>query len=104
MNTRYEEPRGALRTHVRTYRFDARRPWHDRRPLQRLAVLLLLPLLAACPKDPEAGAKQYQARSTLALPRGLSVNVAGGNLMLTRTDISLDTFVGTFGIGPTFNS
>ncbi|MFP6664085.1 MAG: hypothetical protein VCC00_07805, partial [Deltaproteobacteria bacterium] len=81
-----------------------RRKWQDGAVCKRLLIFLLFPLLAACPKYPDAGAKQYQSRTTMALPRGVSVNVAGGNLMLRRTDLSVDTFVGEFGVGPVFNS
>lgn len=70
------------------------------------AVLPLLGIKLNCPGPPLApapGLPQYQELAALAVPGGL-VNVAGGNLIVSRTDLSLDTHLGTFTVGATYNS
>jgi RHS repeat-associated protein len=73
------------------------------RPLRRtalLAALATVPLLTAgdqCPTSgplaPASGAPEYQAPALVAVPGGW-VHVAGGNLLVRRTDLSIDTRLG----------
>ena len=55
------------------------------------------------PLAPAPGAPQYQALAMLPVPGG-AVNVAGGNLIVSRTDLSIDTRLGTHRVGATYNS
>ncbi|MCZ6782412.1 MAG: hypothetical protein O7G30_03795, partial [Proteobacteria bacterium] len=77
-----------------------------------LAVDLILVLAgdAGCkhgqggkPLDTAPGAPEYQALAWVGVP-GARVNVAGGNLQVKRTDLSLDTRLGSLSIGATYNS
>jgi RHS repeat-associated protein len=55
-------------------------------------------LLAATPGVPE-----YQANGVVAVPSGF-VNAAGGNLLVLRDDLSIDTPLGTVSITASYNS
>lgn len=74
-----------------------------------LAVALsVCSLLLGCPPSdsplgPRAGAPEYQERAFVDVPGG-RVNVAGGNLLVRRVDLSLDTRLGTREIGAVYNS
>lgn len=93
----------------------------DRKPQapahHRLAFLLLtcLPGLLVAARcgggqvalpPPIAGAIEYQARALLGLEglQGLSVNAAGGNLMLRRRDLHIDTQLGPYALGAVYNA
>lgn len=53
---------------------------------------------------PSPGVVTYQALALERLPRGVAINAAGGNLILQRTDLSVDTLLGPLPITATFNS
>ena len=53
---------------------------------------------------PQPGLPQYQAPAVEALRKGISVNALGGNLMISRVDLSVDTLFGTQFVRRTFNS
>ncbi|MBW2229607.1 MAG: hypothetical protein JRH17_04420 [Deltaproteobacteria bacterium] len=53
--------------------------------------------------EPAPGLLEYQSPLWLAVPGG-RVNAAGGNLIVQRVDLSIDTLFGELGIGATFNS
>ena len=53
---------------------------------------------------PSPGVKAYQQPAIQNLPLGITVNAAGGNLMLTRKDMSVSTVLGEQAIVGTFNS
>jgi len=55
------------------------------------------------PLSPAPGARQYQAPAFVALPVG-RLDVAGGNLLLRRTDLSIDTRIGPQAVGAAYNS
>ena len=55
------------------------------------------------PLAPAPGAPQYQSPARQAVPGGF-VNLAGGNFAVARTDLTLDTRLGTHAIGATYNS
>ncbi len=78
------------------------------RSLSHLFVALLLGgvVLSACPNPvpgPIAGWAEFQDLLFVRVPGG-SVNVAGGNFHTRRTDLSIDTRVGTYAIGAVYNS
>jgi hypothetical protein len=69
------------------------------RPTSHVLAALLLGVIvfAACPDPvplPLAGWAEYQDLLFVRVPGG-SVNVGGGNFHTRRTDLSLDTRVGT---------
>ncbi len=68
-------------------------------------LLLLLVFLLACPKGSTipAGDVDYQRLAHLPVPGGV-VNGAGGNLLLRRVDLSIDTRLGTRRVGARYNS
>jgi len=72
-----------------------------------LAATCLAPLTQACrPRPmpgPQAGFRGYQAMAFVAVPGGV-VNTAGGNLLVRRVDLSLETRVGPLAVGATWNS
>ncbi len=74
-----------------------------------LAWLLVLAVgLVGCPppKGPlpaRSGLPQYQEIAALRVPGGL-VNAIGGNLLVRRVDLSIDTRLGTREIGAVYNS
>jgi RHS repeat-associated protein len=84
-----------------------------RRRARRAPVLVLLSALLAafqgvgCPSGaplgPAAGVPEYQQAGLVAVPFGL-VNTAGGNLILRRTDVELDSRLGPVALGATWNS
>ena len=75
--------------------------------------LAALALLAACgggsDSTPQAlleaspGIPLYQEAALVAVPGGL-VNAAGGNLLVRRIDLAIDTPLGTLELGATYNS
>jgi RHS repeat-associated protein len=73
-----------------------------------LAALLIATIASAgCPAGdplaPQSGLLEYQGYGLVPVPGGL-VNAAGGNLIVRRRDLSLDTPLGTWTIGATYNS
>ena len=70
-------------------------------------VQIALLLSAGCgggPLTPTPGSAEHQAPGMLPVPGGV-VNAAGGNLLIERTDITLDGIVGgTQGVGAAYNS
>ena len=77
-------------------------------PGRGLAFLMILFLiLLGCdfnfPLKPSSGAPEYQSRNFVTVPGGM-VNAAGGNLLVQRLDISLDTILGTHEIRATYNA
>lgn len=81
-----------------------------RTPIGRaFAVALCLALAggtgcAPNPIDLEAGLPEFQELAALTVPGGGRVNVIGGNLLLARTDLTIDTQLGAFSVGATWNS
>jgi RHS repeat-associated protein len=81
--------------------------------LARRSARLALALLAACDLDAEPGPTalfpaapglpRFQAAAAVAVPGGI-VNVAGGNLLVHRVDLSIDTKLGTQEVGAVYNS
>jgi RHS repeat-associated protein len=55
------------------------------------------------PLPPQAGLPQYQELGALRVPGGL-VNAMGGNLLVRRVDLSIETRLGTREIGAVYNS
>jgi RHS repeat-associated protein len=73
-----------------------------------LAALLIAAIASAgCPAGqplaPQGGLLEYQRHGLVPVPGGL-VNAAGGNLIVRRRDLSLDTPLGTWTIGAIYNS
>lgn len=58
---------------------------------------------APAPLAPECGAPQYRERSYVTVP-GARVDAAGGNLLVTRQELSIDTRLGTLEIDAVYNS
>jgi RHS repeat-associated protein len=52
---------------------------------------------------PSSGAPEHQRRALVSVPGGL-VHAAGGNLLVQRRDLSIDTRLGTVEVGATYNS
>jgi len=52
---------------------------------------------------PSAGVPRYQRLGLIVVPGG-AVNAAGGNLLVERTDLSIDTRIGTRELGAVYNS
>ena len=75
----------------------------------RCLALLLASLIATLgcevtrSQSPSRGAPQFQDPNFIAVPGG-AVNAAGGNLLLERVDLSIDTLLGTSEIRATYNS
>lgn len=83
---------------------------HSARLMDRAIATLGIALIATlgCPPSgkklaPAAGLPQYQERAVLEVP-GAVVNPLGGNLLVRRSDLSIDTHLGTREIGATYNS
>lgn len=80
------------------------------RSARSLAILLTsaIPLWTACipdtPLKPYPGTPDYVRARLVPVPGGGQVNTDGGNLILERTYISLDTILGTFEVRATYNS
>ncbi|MGI9430743.1 MAG: RHS repeat domain-containing protein [Myxococcota bacterium] len=53
--------------------------------------------------QPEAGRKEYQSLGWVPVPHGI-VNMIGGNLLVERSDLDLDTQIGRLDLGATWNS
>jgi RHS repeat-associated protein len=76
---------------------------------QRLLSLFLCSLLVtngACvaqPLDPTAGWAEFLDRSFIPVPGGW-VNAGGGNLLVRRSDLSIDTLLGTQEITASYNA
>lgn len=80
------------------------------RPIDRAIAALWIALISTlgCPPQggklaPAAGLPQYQERAVVPVP-GAFVNPLGGNLLVRRTDLSIDTHLGTREIGAVYNS
>jgi hypothetical protein len=80
------------------------------RPIDRAIAALWIALISTlgCPPRsemlaPAAGLPQYQERAVVPLP-GAVVNPLGGNLLVRRSDLSIDTHLGTREIGAAYNS
>jgi hypothetical protein len=76
------------------------------RAVAMLGVVLIATL--GCPPTagklaPAAGLPEYQERAVVPVP-GAVVNPMGGNLLVRRTDLSIDTHLGTQEIGASYNS
>jgi RHS repeat-associated protein len=82
---------------------------------QRILRALLLVLLPACSPGgsglsggvlaltAEPGLPRYQRPAAIPVPGGI-VNAAGGNLLVPRLDLSIDTRLGTRAVGAVYNS
>lgn len=71
-----------------------------------LSILVASITGASCgvrPLDPSPGLPQYQRLGAMAVP-GATLNAVGRNLMIRRTDLSLDTRIGTHELGAVYNS
>ncbi len=71
-----------------------------------IATLVSLGLLACegNPLAPRAGLPEYRELATMTLPGPARLDVAGGNLLVSRTDLDLDTQLGPFSVGAVWNS
>jgi RHS repeat-associated protein len=83
---------------------------HAVKPMDRAIAALWIALISTlgCPPGgeklaPAAGLPQYQERALVEVP-GAVVNPLGGNLLARRSDLSIDTHLGTHEIGATYNS
>jgi len=83
---------------------------HNAKPIDRAIAVLWIVLIATlgCPPRgkklaPAAGLPQFQERAAVEVP-GAVVNPLGGNLLVRRSDLSIDTHLGTREIGATYNS
>lgn len=85
----------------------ARRGGAAARSTLALAQCFLLVASTSCvplgASPPQPGVLEYARPLFLELPEG-RVNVAGGNLVLRRSDFSLETFFGTLEVGAVYNS
>ena len=73
-----------------------------------LSLLLSVSLVTlGCPPlpdgEPTAGLYDYQREALVPFEHGF-VNAMGGNLVVPRVDLSIDTLIGTVEIGATYNS
>lgn len=71
-----------------------------------LALAFWIATLGCRPRPslrPTGGAPEYQLAAMIAVPGGI-VNAAGGNLMLERLDLSIDTVLGTQEIRAVYNA
>jgi RHS repeat-associated protein len=70
-----------------------------------LATLLIGVAFGCWPSRPhaEAGRKEFQSLGWVPVPHGM-VNMIGGNLLIERSDLDLDTRVGRLDLGATWNS
>jgi len=80
------------------------------RPIDRATAVLWIALISTlgCPPTgeklaPAAGLPQYQERAVVPVP-GAVVIPLGGNLLVRRSDLSIDTHLGTREIGAAYNS
>jgi YD repeat-containing protein len=82
--------------------------------IRRLRSLLLMlattlvgvSVFTGCPNDvplPMAGWAEFQDLLFVRVPHG-AVNTGGGNLLVRRTDLSIDTRIGTYAVGAAYNS
>jgi RHS repeat-associated protein len=74
--------------------------------LLALGLAVLLGPLACVPPEilePRSGLRDYQTPGVIPVPGGF-VDAAGGNLVLTRQDISIDTPLGRQVLGATYNA
>ncbi len=97
-------PRHTLRSTVRVLR-RYRRGWFA--AVSSLVATAIVVGLIACeraPLAPRAGLPEYRAIATMALPGPARLDVAGGNLLVSRTDLELDTQLGPFSVGAIWNS
>lgn len=75
-----------------------------------LATMLAgLVFLLGCPPgnpplSPQAGFSETHMVATVPVPGGALVNVAGGNLLVPRVDLSIDTRIGPLEIAAVWNS
>ena len=99
-------------THFKT---ETRLRGREMRRLPLFFVLLLSSLGLSCELEdmniflretiyPSPGVKEFQGPALQKLPLGVVVNAGGGNLMLSRTDLSVSTILGEQPITATFNS
>ena len=76
-------------------------------PGRTLALALAIGIATlGCPRPnlgPSSGAPEYQLAGMIAVPGG-TVNAAGGNLMIERLDLSIDTVLGTQEIRAVYNA
>jgi hypothetical protein len=68
-----------------------------------LLILLIAQSAAAAPLSARPGTRDYERPNYLQVRDGV-VNVAGGNFVHTRQDLSLDTRLGPTWVGATHNS
>src|SRR5262245_47049423 len=72
------------------------------------ALLTLCMGLLGCPPPnlplgPRTGTRQYEAPLLVQLPGGCELNAAGGNSIVSRTDLTIDTKLGVETVGAVFN-
>ena len=76
-------------------------------PGRTLALALAIGIVTlGCPRPnlrPSSGAPEYQLAGMIAVPGG-TVNAAGGNLIVERLDMSIDTVLGTQEIRAVYNA
>ncbi len=72
-----------------------------------LVAMILSLVLVGCegnPLAPRPGLPEYRELATVALPGPARLDVTGGNLLVSRTDLDLDTQLGRFSVGAVWNS
>lgn len=73
------------------------------------AMLAMAVFLVGCPPSngplaPRAGLPEYQTLATFAVPGPALLSAAGGNLLIPRTDLSIDTQIATLEVAAVWNS
>jgi len=72
-----------------------------------LLVIVVSLVSVACGRSalaPRAGLPEYRELAAIAVPGPARLDVAGGNLLVARTDLDLDTQLGPFSVGAVWNS
>ncbi len=72
-----------------------------------LLVIVVSLVSVACDRSalaPRAGLPEYREPAAIAVPGPAHLDLAGGNLLVARTDLDLDTQLGLFSVGAVWNS
>lgn len=77
---------------------------HSRRLVAGVLVSFGLLGCESEPLAPRPGLPQYRELATTAVPGPARLDLAGGNLLVARTDLELDTRLGSLAVGAVWNS